>query len=135
MFLVVFAEPVTAAVRDGMDARLAPSHFPKGVGLATRRIYPHGVILSIILKARKPTQIVRYIVVLAAGFIAGSHTVDAARSWQEWHTWAARDPSGAEAYRTYFLVSLTVALLSLSIAGLVWWLLRPPSGDQGSHSI
>jgi ABC-type sulfate transport system permease component len=70
-------------------------------------------------------QAVRYIVVLLAGFLAGSHAVDAAHSWQEWHTWAVRDPSGAEAYRAYFLVSLAVALLSLSIAALVWWLLRP----------
>ena len=70
-------------------------------------------------------QAVRYVVVLLTGFIAGSRSVDAVRSWQEWHTWAARDPSGAEAYRTFFLVNLSVALLSLSIAGLVWWLLRP----------
>ena len=70
-------------------------------------------------------QTIRYVVVLITGFIAGSRSVDAVRSWQEWHTWAARDPSGAGEYRTFFLVNLSVALLSLSIAGLVWWLLRP----------
>jgi hypothetical protein len=69
--------------------------------------------------------VVRYTVVVVAGFIAGNRTVDAARAWQDWHSWAAMDPTGAEAYRTFFLVSTTVALLSLSIAGLVWWLLRP----------
>jgi len=75
-------------------------------------------------------QSVRYLVVLVTGFIAGSRTVEAVRSWQEWHSWAVQDPSGAEAYRTFFLVNLVVALLSLSIAGLVWWLLRP-SGRTG----
>jgi len=70
-------------------------------------------------------QIIRYLVVLVTGFIAGSRTVDAARAWQEWHTWAARDSSGADAYWGFFLVNSAVALLSLSIAGLVWWLLKP----------
>jgi hypothetical protein len=76
-------------------------------------------------------QVIRYLVVLVTGFIAGSRSVDAARSWQEWHSWVAQDPSGAQAYRTFFLVNLAVALLSLSIAGLVWWLLRPqPSRNR-----
>jgi hypothetical protein len=70
-------------------------------------------------------QRVRYIVVLVTGFIAGSRVVDAIRSWQEWHTWAARDPSGAGAYRTFFTVNVLAAIVSLLIAGLVWWLLRP----------
>ena len=76
-------------------------------------------------------QAIRYIVVLVTGFIAGSRIVDAAHSWQEWHSWAVNDPSGAEAYRTFFVVNLTVALLSLSIAGLVWWLLRPSDKRSG----
>jgi hypothetical protein len=78
-------------------------------------------------------QIVRYLIVLITGFIAGSRTVDAARSWREWHTWATQDPSGADAYRTFFLVNSAVALLSLSIAGLVWWLLRPSAGQRSSR--
>ena len=72
-------------------------------------------------------QALRYLVVLVTGFIAGSRTVDAARSWREWHAWPAQDPSGADAYRTFFLVNTAVALLSLAIAGLVWWLLKPRS--------
>ena len=72
-------------------------------------------------------QTIRYLVVLVTGFIAGSRTVEAVRSWQEWHNWAAQDPSGAQAYRTFFQVNLAVALISLAIAGLVWWLLRPGS--------
>lgn len=70
-------------------------------------------------------QTLRYLVVLVTGFIAGSRTIDAVRAWREWHTWAVRDPSAADAYRTFFLVSAAIALGSLLIAGLVWWLLRP----------
>jgi hypothetical protein len=89
--------------------------------------------LSTAPQAGKSVQTIRYLVVLVTGYIAGSRTVDAARSWQEWHIWAARDPSGAEAYRTFFLVNSAVALLSLSIAGLVWWLLKPSTraGPRG----
>ena len=78
-------------------------------------------------------QAVRYIVVLVAGFLAGSHAMDAAHSWQEWNSWGVGDPTGAEAYRTYFLISLAIALLSISIAGLVWWLLRPKEGSRGGN--
>jgi hypothetical protein len=70
-------------------------------------------------------QTIRHLVVLVTGFIAGSRTVDAARSWIEWHRWDKQDPSGADAYRQFFMVDIAVALLSLAIAGLVWWLLRP----------
>jgi hypothetical protein len=35
------------------------------------------------------------------------------------------DPSAADAYRMFFLENTAVALLSLAIAGLIWWLLRP----------
>ena len=74
-------------------------------------------------------QTIRYLVVLVTGFIAGSRTVEAARSWQEWQAWAAQDPSGAEVYRTFFLVNVAVAVLSLAIASLVWWLLKPRSSS------
>jgi hypothetical protein len=70
-------------------------------------------------------QAIRYVVVLVTGFIAGSRTVEAAQAWQAWRVWAAQDPAEAEAYRSFFLVNTAVALLSLSIAGLVWWLLKP----------
>jgi hypothetical protein len=75
-------------------------------------------------------QTVRYLIVLITGFIAGSRTVDALRSWREWHSWMVRDPSGADAYRTFFMVDVAVALVSLLIAGLVWWLLRPQAGRK-----
>ena len=70
-------------------------------------------------------QTVRYLVVLVTGFIAGSRAVDAIQSWREWQAWAIRDPSAADAYRTFFMGNAAVALVSLLIAGLVWWLLRP----------
>jgi hypothetical protein len=70
-------------------------------------------------------QTARYLTVLLAGFIGGSRAVDAIRSWQEWHAWAARDPSGADAYKTFFMVNAASAALSLAIGALVWWLLRP----------
>ena len=69
-------------------------------------------------------QTLRYLVVLVTGFIAGSRTVDAIRSWREWHSWAVRDPSGTDAYRTFFMVNAAIALVSFLVAGLVWGLVR-----------
>jgi hypothetical protein len=62
--------------------------------------------------------------------MAGNRLVDAVRSWREWQTWLARDPSAADAYRTFFLMNAAMAALSLAIALLVWWLLRP-RGQKG----
>jgi H+/gluconate symporter-like permease len=70
-------------------------------------------------------QIIRYVVVLVTGFIAGSRCVDAVRSWREWRTVAATDLSAANPYRDFFLMSALAAAISLVIAALVWWLLRP----------
>jgi hypothetical protein len=55
-------------------------------------------------------QILRHLVVLLTGFIAGTRTIDAVRSWREW---------------PLFLEDVAVVLISLALAGLVWWLLRP----------
>jgi hypothetical protein len=74
-------------------------------------------------------QAVRYVIVLAAGFLAGSRLVEALRAWQEWHRWSASDPSAADGYRTFFLISAAISALSLAVAVLVWWLLRP-AGDS-----
>jgi hypothetical protein len=70
-------------------------------------------------------QWARYVTVLLAGFVAGGRIVSAIHAWREWHTWAERDPSGADAYRTFFMVDLGIVVLTLSIAGLIWWLLHP----------
>jgi hypothetical protein len=51
--------------------------------------------------------------------------VDAVQAWREWHRLAATDPSAAEAYRTFCLVDSAAAVVSLTLAALVWWLLRP----------
>ena len=77
-------------------------------------------------------QWVRYLVVLLTGFLAGSRAVDAVQSWNEWHRQRATDASAADAYYTFFLVDLAVAAVSLSIAALVWWLLRPQA--EGSSA-
>jgi hypothetical protein len=77
-------------------------------------------------------QRVRYLVVLLTGFLAGSRAVDAAQAWNEWHTQRSTDPSAADAYYTFFLVDLAAAAVSLVIAALVWWLLRPQGeGSSG----
>jgi hypothetical protein len=68
--------------------------------------------------------IVRYAVVLLTGFIAGGRAVDAVHAWREWHRVSASDPSAADAYRTFCMVDSAVAVVSLAIAALVWWLLR-----------
>jgi hypothetical protein len=73
-------------------------------------------------------QFVRYVVVLLTGFLAGSRAVDALQSWNEWRARVVTAPAMARDYYSYFLVDLAVAALSLAIAGLVWWLLRP-KGD------
>ena len=71
--------------------------------------------------------VVRYVVVLLAGIIAGGRAVDAVQAWREWHRWAERDPSAADAYRTFWIVDVAVGVLSLAMALLIWWLLRPPA--------
>ena len=83
------------------------------------------------MPTRTIAQAARYVAVLLGGFIAGGRIVSAMHAWREWHTWAELDPSGADAYRTFFLVDLGVAALTVAIAGLVWWLLRslPPRGQ------
>lgn len=70
-------------------------------------------------------QVARYLAVLFGGFIVGGRLVSAIHAWREWHTWAGRDPSGADAYRSLFVVDLGVIALTSALAGLIWWLLRP----------
>ncbi len=77
-------------------------------------------------------QLVRYAAVLLGGFIAGGRIVSAIHAWREWHRWVEQDPSGADAYRTFFLVDLGIVALTVALAGLVWWLLRssPPENSD-----
>jgi hypothetical protein len=70
---------------------------------------------------------IRYAVVLVTGIIAGGRVVDAVQAWSAALRAAVTDPSAAEAYRTFALVDAAVAVGSLAVAGLVWWLLRPGS--------
>jgi hypothetical protein len=69
---------------------------------------------------------VRHGVALVAGFIAGTRGISAITGWRAWHDLASRDPSGAELYRTATILDLGIAAVSLALAGLAWWLLRPP---------
>lgn len=78
-------------------------------------------------------QAARYLAVLFVGFIAGGRIVSAIRGWREWQAWAERDPSAADAYRTFFVMDIAIVALAISIAGLIWWLLRPrPPGGHPS---
>jgi len=63
--------------------------------------------------------------VLLSGIIAGSRVVEAFQAWRDWHRFTNSDPSAAHAYRNYFLLDAAAAAVSLCIAALVWWLLRP----------
>ena len=69
----------------------------------------------------------RYAVVFLAGALAGVKVVSAAQAWQEYVSWRERDPSGAAAYLTFAQVDVAIAAVAISLAGLVWWLLRSPA--------
>ena len=69
-------------------------------------------------------HIVRYAVVLLTGALAGVRMVSAALAWQQYLSWRERDPSGAEAYLTFAQADAAIVIISISLAGLVWWLLR-----------
>jgi hypothetical protein len=71
--------------------------------------------------------IARYAVVLLAGALAGTKIVSAAQAWQQYLSWRQRDPSGAAAYLSFAQVDVAIAVVAVSMAGLVWWLLRSPT--------
>jgi hypothetical protein len=77
-------------------------------------------------------QMARYAVVLLAGALAGVKIVSAAQAWQQYLVWRERDPSGADAYLTFAQVDAAIVVVSLSLAGLVWWLLRSPAPTSRS---
>lgn len=62
---------------------------------------------------------------LVGGIFAGGKVVGAVHAWRQYHIWSEKDPSGAVAYLTFAGVNVAVAALSVALAGLVWWLLRP----------
>jgi hypothetical protein len=79
-------------------------------------------------------QSIRYMVVLLTGFIAGSRAVDAVQTWHQWRLSAVVEGSSARTLKNYFLADAAAAAVSLLIAALVWWLLRPraPQGRLSS---
>lgn len=79
------------------------------------------------VEMRQLRHIVRYAVVLLAGALAGVRIVGAAQAWQQYLSWRERDPSGAAAYLTFAQVDVAIVVVAVSLAGLVWWLLRSPA--------
>jgi len=108
-----------------MDARVAPSLFPRGWARDGIKIPPRGSLVKLQTRAEEDVAALRYALVLIAGMLAGNRVVEAIRAWQEWHSWLGSDASGSEAYRTFFLVNATAALLCIGLAALLWHLLRP----------
>jgi hypothetical protein len=108
-----------------MDARVAPSLFPRGWARDGKKIPPRGSLVKLQKSAEEEVAALRYALVLIAGMLAGNRVVEAVRAWREWHAWAGSDTSGSEAYRTFFLVNTAAALLSIGLAALLWHLLRP----------
>ena len=62
----------------------------------------------------------RYGLVVFGGLLAGRRSVDALRTWREWHRWALTDPSAADLYRTNFWVDVVILVLTLGIVGLLY---------------
>ena len=79
------------------------------------------------VEIRQVRHIVRYAVVLLAGALAGVRIFGAAQAWQQYLLWRERDPSGAAAYLTFAQVDVAIVVVAVSLAGLVWWLLRSPA--------
>jgi hypothetical protein len=76
-------------------------------------------------------NILRYSIALLGGTIAGVGAVSAIESWQQYRAWTGRDPSAAEAYLSFAATNSAVVILSVALAWLVWWLLRPSASERG----
>jgi hypothetical protein len=72
-----------------------------------------------------PKRMLRFGIVVIATLIAVSQAVGAFQSWRQYRLWRARDPSAADAYLTFAQVDAGLAALSVGVALLGWWLLRP----------
>lgn len=82
------------------------------------------------MSTRTLAQAARYVTVFLGGFIAGDRIVSAAQAWKQWRTWAGRDPLEADVYRTEFLVDTAIVALAITIAVLIWGLLRPRRAEE-----
>ena len=71
--------------------------------------------------------IVRSCVALLAGMTAGGRAVGAVQSLEQYYAMRMTDPSRAEPYLAVATYDLSIVALSVTLAGLVWWLLRPSS--------
>ncbi|HYC32269.1 MAG TPA: hypothetical protein VEB59_08270 [Gemmatimonadales bacterium] len=69
--------------------------------------------------------LIRYLLVLLGGFVAGGRAVAAIDAWREWHAWETSDPSLADSFRTEFWLQLTLTGITLAAAYVVFRMLRP----------
>jgi hypothetical protein len=76
---------------------------------------------------------VRYAVALAGAATAIDRFLSARQAWNDWHQWAASDPSLADFFRTSFWVDAGTGAFALGIAAFIFWLLGlgPPGKDSG----
>lgn len=70
-------------------------------------------------------EMARFVVAFAAGAVVSDRLIAAGRAWRLWHRWIRQDPSGADLYRTNFWILSCEAALTMAMAGVVFWLLRP----------
>ena len=73
-----------------------------------------------------PTHpLVRYLLVLFGGFVAGGRLVAAHHAWREWHALERSDPSLADFFRTECWLQITFAGITLAATYVVFRMLRP----------
>lgn len=65
-------------------------------------------------------------VVLLGGVVAGGRLVAAVQALRQARELAATDPSAADLFRTTAELDAGIAVASVCLAALVWWLLRDP---------
>jgi hypothetical protein len=106
-----------------------PSRAPARLRADTRglRAFPHHTVNGVSIDGWSLKNIVRSCVALLAGIIAGGRAVSAVRSLEQYHAMRMAEPSQAEPYLTLAAYDLGILVLSVTLAGLVWWLLRPSS--------
>jgi len=77
-------------------------------------------------------NIVRSCVVLLTGIIAGGRAISAVKSLEQYQAMRMTEPSRAEPYLSAAAHDLGIVALSVTLAGLVWWLLRPSSAPRAT---
>jgi len=68
---------------------------------------------------------VRWGLLLAGLVTAGMRLPELHRFWTQWRTLAGEDTSAAEAYRAYFLAEAAITAFVLTVAAVLFYVLRP----------